>query len=57
MLVDVHVTRKTRNLTLPELRAHAALAGLVVLKKGNRLSITPVDAHHWQLIFELLSID
>ena len=56
MLVDVHVTRKTRNLTLPELRAHAALTGLVVLKKGNRLSIMPVDAHHWQLIFELLSI-
>jgi predicted RNA-binding protein with PUA-like domain len=56
LLVDVQVSRKTRNLTLPELRANEALAELVVLKKGNRLSITPVDAHHWEVIVDLLSI-
>ena len=54
MLVDVQVVEKTRNLTLPELRAHPALADLTVLKKGNRLSITPVDAAHWQLICQML---
>ena len=36
MLVDVQVLRKTRNLTLPELRANAALEDLTLLKKGNR---------------------
>lgn len=56
MLVDVQVVKKTRNLTLPELRAAPALADLLVLKKGNRLSITPVEVLHWQLIIQMLSI-
>ncbi len=54
LLVDVQVLKKTRNLTLPELRAHPALADLVVLRKGNRLSITPVEPQHWRLITRLL---
>jgi predicted RNA-binding protein with PUA-like domain len=54
LLVDVQVLRKTRNLTLPELRADPALADLVVLKKGNRLSITPVEPRHWQHIVKML---
>ena len=53
-LVDVQVLRKTRNLTLPELRADPALADLPVLKKGNRLSITPVEARHWKHILQKL---
>ncbi len=54
LLVDVKVTKKTRNLTLPELRADPALEDLVVLRKGNRLSITPVEAKHWKHIVKLL---
>ena len=54
MLVDVQVLRKTRNLTLPELRTHAALEGLTILKKGNRLSITPVEPQHWRMISKLI---
>jgi predicted RNA-binding protein with PUA-like domain len=54
-LVDVQVLRKTRNFTLPELRADPALADLIVLKKGNRLSITPVSAEHWQNILRRLT--
>lgn len=54
LLVDVQVLRKTRNLTLPELRADPALQDLVVLKKGNRLSITPVEARHWRTILKRL---
>ena len=53
-LVDVKVLRKTRNLTLPLLRADPALADLLVLKKGNRLSITPVEPKHWKRILQLL---
>jgi predicted RNA-binding protein with PUA-like domain len=54
LLVDVQVLRKTRNLALPELRADAALEDLVVLRKGNRLSITPVEPAHWRRILKLL---
>ena len=57
LLVDVEVLRKTRNLTLPELRADAGLQDLVVLRKGNRLSITPVEARHWQIIVKRLNRD
>lgn len=52
LLLDVQALRKTRLLSLPEMRATPALADMVVLCKGNRLSITPVDAAHWQLIVE-----
>jgi predicted RNA-binding protein with PUA-like domain len=54
LLVDVQVLRKTRNLALPELRADAALEDLVVLRKGNRLSITPVEPQHWRRILKVL---
>ena len=53
LLVDVQVLRKTLNLTLAELRATPALADLLVLKKGSRLSITPVDEAHWRVITKL----
>lgn len=40
--------------TLPELRANGELEDLVVLRKGNRLSITPVEPQHWRVICKLL---
>ncbi|MDP3797505.1 MAG: EVE domain-containing protein [Polaromonas sp.] len=57
LLVDVQVLRKTRNLALPELRANEALQDLVVLRKGNRLSITPVEPKHWRVILKRLGGD
>lgn len=54
-LVDIQVLQKTRNLSLPELRAHPGLQALVLLRKGNRLSITPVEPTHWQAIMQLLA--
>lgn len=50
MLVDVRATKKTRLLTLPELRANPALADMQVLRRGNRLSITPVTPDEWRCI-------
>ncbi|RYX95017.1 MAG: EVE domain-containing protein [Comamonadaceae bacterium] len=50
MLVDVQAVRKTRVLGLPEMRDIPALADMVVLRKGNRLSITPVTAAEWRMI-------
>ena len=54
VLVDVQVFKKTRTLTLPELRAIPQLADMPVLKKGSRLSITPVSDEHWNRILETL---
>ena len=54
MLVDVQVVKKTRNLTLGELRVTPALADLLVLRKGSRLSITPVAVAHWHVIEKML---
>jgi predicted RNA-binding protein with PUA-like domain len=53
LLVDVQVVRKTPTLTLPMLRANPALADLQVLRKGNRLSITPVTAREWTAILKM----
>ena len=55
LLVDVQAVRKTRLLALPELRAKPELADLVVLRKGNRLSITPVEPAHWKVIEKMLA--
>ena len=54
-LVDVQVLRKTRNLTLAELRGDPELQDLLVLKKGNRLSITPVTPTHWKIVLKRLA--
>jgi predicted RNA-binding protein with PUA-like domain len=53
MLVDVRATRKTRLIPLTELRAHPDLAGMQILQRGNRLSITPVTKEEWDLIVRL----
>ncbi|MCO5106481.1 MAG: EVE domain-containing protein [Burkholderiaceae bacterium] len=54
VLVDVRVLRKTRYLALAELRRHEALADMAVLRKGNRLSITPVTPAEWRYLGTLL---
>ena len=51
--VDVTFVEKTRLILLPELRAHPQLKNLITLKRGNRLSITPVDAADWEFIVKL----
>ena len=56
LLVDVQVQHKTRNLTLPMLRADTDLQDLLVLKKGNRLSITPVEPAHWRTVLQRLGV-
>jgi predicted RNA-binding protein with PUA-like domain len=48
--VDVRALRKTRLIPLAELRAARELADMVVLQRGNRLSITPVSASQWRFI-------
>lgn len=55
-VVDVKLIRKlSRVITLDELREHAGveLADLLVLKRGNRLSVTPVTKKSWDFILSL----
>ncbi|NEX61902.1 EVE domain-containing protein [Noviherbaspirillum galbum] len=55
MLVDVRALRKTRLLTLDQMRAIPELADMQILRRGNRLSITPVARHEWECILQQLS--
>ena len=50
MNVDVRFIKKTRLVGLAELRSHKALAGMQVLARGNRLSITAVDPDEWKFV-------
>jgi len=54
MMVDVRITEKTRLLSLAEMRADEKLAEMIVLQRGNRLSITPVTTEQWRYIEKLL---
>ncbi len=54
--VDVRlVQRIVPVITLPELRKHASstLHDMVVLERGNRLSVTPVTSAEWRFILAL----
>jgi predicted RNA-binding protein with PUA-like domain len=48
--VDVRLVKKTRFVPLAVLRAHPELAGMRVLQKANRLSITPVAPAEWRFV-------
>ena len=53
-LVDVEFVRKLdRTISLGELRTHDALGDMILLRKGNRLSIMPVSETHWRYILDL----
>jgi len=51
--VDVRALRKTRLVSLIELKQQKPLAKMVTLRPGNRLSITPVTEAEWQHIQKL----
>ena len=55
-MVDVQLERRlTRVITLEELRKHATkeLKNMALLRKGNRLSVTPVEPAEWKFILSL----
>jgi predicted RNA-binding protein with PUA-like domain len=55
-MVDVRLERRLKRIvTLRELRGHASnkLNGMMLLRAGNRLSVTPVTAPHWKFILSL----
>jgi len=52
--VDVRALRKTRLISLEEMKKQKPLAKMVTLRPGNRLSITPVTEAEWNHIQQLL---
>ncbi|MCU0736444.1 MAG: EVE domain-containing protein [Methylotetracoccus sp.] len=54
LMVDVRFVRKfRRTITLAELKERPELAGLALIRRGNRLSVMPVTAAQWRFILSL----
>jgi predicted RNA-binding protein with PUA-like domain len=52
--VDVKLERKLHRLiSLSELKDQSALGGMRLLRRGNRLSVMPVEKQHWDAILKL----
>lgn len=52
--VDMTLVERFRQpVTLTELRRHTVLKDMLILRRGNRLSVTPVSAKHWHYILKL----
>ena len=54
--VDVQLEQRIEPvITLPELREHAdgALRDMLILQRGNRLSVTPLTAAEWRCVLSL----
>ena len=53
-LVDVRFVRKLgRIISLSEMKEQRPLEGMLLLRRGNRLSITPVSRTHWDYVLSL----
>ena len=53
-MVDIKPLKEfMKIITMQQLRDHPALVDMVVLKKGNRLSITPVTQAEYQTVISL----
>lgn len=54
MLVDVEFERKLRRMiTLPELKDCAELEDFALVRRGNRLSVMPVEPQQWKTILAM----
>ena len=55
-MVDIQFKQKFSTLiSLDQLKQHTHLEGLLVTKKGSRLSVQPVEEKHYQYIVETLA--
>lgn len=54
VLVDVEFVRKLKHpVRLVDIKAHPGLEDMILVRRGNRLSIMPVEKKHWDLILTL----
>lgn len=55
LMHDVKFVEKfNRTISLKELKATPEISEMRLVQKGNRLSIMPVEKHHWDLILKML---
>ena len=52
--VDVTLVKKLKLIELRKLRNYSELKNMMILRKGNRLSITPVSQSEWSFISTIL---
>ncbi len=53
-MVDIQHKRKFKcTITLQELKEHPQLEGMALLRKGNRLSVMPVEKKQWDYILRI----
>ena len=53
-MVDVQYRRRMkRNVSLAEMKANPALEGFALLRKGNRLSVLPVEEQYWNEVLAM----
>jgi predicted RNA-binding protein with PUA-like domain len=55
--VDIRFVRRIGPIPLADLRRHKELAGMRILQRGNRLSVTPVDPAEWNFVLQLAGKD
>lgn len=54
-MVDLQLVKKfPRIITLEEIKNHPKLKKMLITRKGNRLSITPVTAEEWRVIMGIV---
>jgi predicted RNA-binding protein with PUA-like domain len=54
ILVDVEFVRKFKKpITLAEIKANKDLEDMILVRRGNRLSIMPIEKNHWDLILTM----
>ncbi len=53
MNVEVKLVHKTTLVSVATLRTTPGLEGMVTLRRGNRLSITPVTPEEWKIVERL----
>ncbi len=54
-MVDIKLIKKfPRIITLQEIKQHKPLRHMIIARKGNRLSITPVTRGEWETILKLI---
>ena len=53
LMLDVQfVCKFARTISLQELKTYKSLSEMLILRRGNRLSITPVSKKHWDFIIK-----
>jgi predicted RNA-binding protein with PUA-like domain len=53
-MVDIQFREKFKHaISLEALRQYAELASMILLRKGNRLSVLPVSADEWAFVMQL----